>query len=228
MEWTYRLHLQRVSRWRRDVFLKPTATCQNTCHSNAGGYISMLWEWGFPRPCCWKFVFSRMRRHVDGSVFPKVSKNPGALTWQSQTILTQTVKVLRSFATHGNMRNTDPTTRRLIESRGTKLGAWDSSLLCYQPRCRRLIYVVLTLTHGSSVMAVGLCWHSIRSVPRNNIALRKCTDEKLYMHYSRYGWVSNPCIAGCEKMKPWVGRGVVCQNDTVCYIVFNIVIRFRF
>jgi len=35
-------------------------------------------------------------------------------------------------------------------------------------------------------------------------------------------------IAGCEKMKPWVWRGVVCQYETVCYIVFNIVIRFRF
>jgi len=37
---------------------------------------------------------------------------------------------------------------------------------------------------------------------------------------------SNLCIAGCEKMKLWVGRGVVCQYDTVCCIVVTIVIRF--
>jgi len=49
------------------------------------------------------------------------------------------------------MGNTDSTTRTdtlegrtlefhffLIESRGTKLGAWISSVLCYQPWCRSL------------------------------------------------------------------------------------------
>lgn len=41
--------------------------------------ISMLWEWGFPRPCCWNFEFSGMWRRIDGSIFPKVSKDSSAL-----------------------------------------------------------------------------------------------------------------------------------------------------
>jgi hypothetical protein len=77
----------------------------------------------------------------------------------------------------------------------------------------------------------GANWNQLQYevwCPFNGFLIHRLLPVVGAIIHGRYGWVSNLCIACCEKMKPWVGRGVVCQYDIVCYVDFNIVITVPF